>query len=87
MPSAFLTRYLKANNDSPYFVAIPKNPISHIHKIEPGPPQATAVPTPIILPVPIVEAKAVAKAPKGEMLPASLSSLDSINLIAIGIFR
>lgn len=33
-------------------VAIPKNALTHIQKMEPGPPDAIAVAAPAILPVP-----------------------------------
>ena len=62
-PSSVLTRYFTAISDSLYFVAIPNTPVSQHHKTAPGPPTATAVPTPIIFPVPIVDASAVASAP------------------------
>jgi hypothetical protein len=44
-------------------VAIPKMPVSHIQRTAPGPPAATAVATPTMLPVPIVAASAVVSAP------------------------
>ena len=49
---------------SEYFVEMPNTPVSHIHSTAPGPPEATAVATPTMLPVPIVAAKAVVNAPK-----------------------
>ena len=44
-------------------VAIPKMPVIQHQNTAPGPPRAIAVPTPMIFPVPIVEASAVASAP------------------------
>ena len=61
-PSRVFTRYLTAISDSAYLVAIPKTPVSQHHSTAPGPPSAMAVPTPIILPVPIVDARAVVSA-------------------------
>ena len=40
---------------------MPKKEETHIQKIAPGPPKAIAVPTPTILPVPTVAARAVEK--------------------------
>ncbi len=62
-PDGVVTRYFTASSASPYFVAIPNTPVSHIHSTAPGPPAATAVATPTMLPVPIVAASAVASAP------------------------
>ena len=62
-PSSVFTLYLTAINDSEYFVAIPNTPMSQHHNTAPGPPIAMAVPTPMILPVPIVAARAVVSAP------------------------
>ena len=42
----------------------------HIHTKAPGPPDTIAVATPTILPVPMVAAKAVVKAAKGEISPS-----------------
>jgi hypothetical protein len=63
VPSAALTRYFTDRSASAYFVAIPNTPVSHIHRTAPGPPAATAVETPTMLPVPIVAASAVVRAP------------------------
>lgn len=62
LPSEVFTRYFTPMSDSEYFVAIPKTPVSQHQRTAPGPPSAIAVPTPMILPVPIVEASAVARA-------------------------
>jgi hypothetical protein len=48
---------------------MPNTPVSHIHSKAPGPPNAMAVPTPTMFPVPIVEANAVVKAPNWETSP------------------
>ena len=63
-PAAVVTRYFTASNASAYFVEMPKTPVNHIQNSAPGPPAATAVATPMMLPVPIVAAKAVVSAPK-----------------------
>ena len=62
LPSFVLTRYLMARSPSLYFVAMPKIPVSQHHSTAPGPPIATAVATPIMLPVPMVAASELAKA-------------------------
>ena len=63
LPSAVFTRYFTASSPSAYFVDIPKIPVNQHHSTAPGPPRATAVATPTMLPVPMVAASAVAKAP------------------------
>ena len=45
------------------FGCYPKTPVIQHQKTAPGPPRATAVPTPIIFPVPMVDASAVVRAP------------------------
>src|SRR5574344_822220 len=62
-PLSDTRRYFTASKPSPYFVAIPNMPAIQHQNTAPGPPRAMAVPTPIILPVPIVAARAVARAP------------------------
>ena len=47
-------------------VIMPKNADTHIQKIAPGPPMASAVATPAMLPVPAEAASAVHMAAKGE---------------------
>ena len=54
-------------------VAIPKNAITHIQKIAPGPPVRIAPEAPITLPVPTWAAIAVASAWK-ELIPLSCFS-------------
>src|SRR5665648_1288594 len=63
VPSEVLTRYLTDNTASEYLVASPNTPVSQHHSTAPGPPSATAVATPTIFPVPMVDASAVARAP------------------------
>ena len=58
-----MIRYFTASSASAYLVAMPKTPVSHIQSTAPGPPAATAVATPTMLPVPIVAASAVVSAP------------------------
>ena len=43
-------------------VAMPNTPVSQHQSTAPGPPRAMAVPTPMMLPVPMVEARAVVRA-------------------------
>ena len=64
VPCGVVMRYLIDSNASAYLVAIPKMPVSHIQRTAPGPPAATAVATPTMLPVPMVAASAVVSAPK-----------------------
>src|SRR3989339_1233868 len=75
VPSAVLIRYLIDSRASPYLVAIPKRPVNQIHKTAPGPPIAIAVATPTMLPVPIVAAKAVVRAPNWLISPLDFFSL------------
>ena len=63
-------RYFTASTASAYLVAMPKTPVSHIQSTAPGPPAATAVATPTMLPVPIVAASAVVSAPNWLMSPS-----------------
>ena len=74
VPFSLRTRYLTAISVSAYFVAMPKTPVSHIQSTEPGPPRAMAVPTPTMLPVPMVEESAVVSAPNWETSPSESSS-------------
>ena len=62
LPSGVRTRYLTAMRDSPYLVAIPNTPVIQHQNTAPGPPMKMAVPTPTMLPVPMVEARAVVSA-------------------------
>ena len=68
--------YFIAKSPSEYFVAMPNTPVSQHHRTAPGPPKAIAVATPMMFPVPMVAARAVAKAPNCETSPwADLSCL------------
>jgi hypothetical protein len=62
-PLSVLMRYFTDRTASEYFVAMPKTPVSHIQSTAPGPPAAMAVATPTMLPVPMVAANAVVRAP------------------------
>ena len=62
LPSGVRTRYFTAIRDSAYLVAIPNTPASQHQNTAPGPPRNTAVPTPMMLPVPMVDARAVVRA-------------------------
>ncbi|OQC35073.1 MAG: hypothetical protein BWX66_01712 [Deltaproteobacteria bacterium ADurb.Bin058] len=87
VPSAFVVRYLTDKRASAYLVEIPKTPVSHIHKTAPGPPAATAVATPTMLPVPIVAAKAVVRAANGLTSPLPPSSRVTDSLMALPMKR
>ncbi len=63
VPSDVRTLYFTPSRASEYFVAMPNTPVNQVHSTAPGPPSATAVATPTMLPVPIVAAKAVVRAP------------------------
>src|SRR5699024_8419514 len=73
-PSLSRTRYLTDSSDSAYLVQMPNTPVIQHQNTAPGPPRATAVETPTILPVPMVAASAVASAPNCEMSPLAPSS-------------
>ena len=61
----------------------------HIQKMAPGPPKSRPVPTPTMLPVPMVAASAVVSAPNCEMSPSDLcgSSLVTESLMAVPSLR
>ena len=86
-PSFVFTRYFTANNPSAYFVEMPKRPVSQHHSTAPGPPSATAVATPTMLPVPMVAARAVANAPNWLTLPAASLSRLTDSLMAVHRWR
>ena len=69
-PASFTSRYLIASIHSLNFEVSPKKAESHIHTRAPGPPETMAVATPTIFPVPIVAARAVVSAEKGEISPS-----------------
>ena len=74
VPSLVFTRYFTASRPSEYFVAMPSTPVIQHHSTAPGPPKATAVATPTMLPVPMVAASDVAKAPNWLTSPSAPSS-------------
>lgn len=61
---------------------MPRIPVIQHQKIAPGPPSATAVETPMMLPVPSVAASVVASAEKGERPLPVLSALPRDNFSA-----
>ena len=81
LPSFFFTLYLTAIKDSEYLVAIPNTPDNQHQSTAPGPPRAMAVPTPTILPVPMVAARAVVSAPKLDTSPSASGSLVTESLM------
>jgi hypothetical protein len=72
-PTLFVSRYLTARTDSPYFVESPNSALIHIQTKAPGPPRTMAVATPTILPVPTVAESAVIRDWNGEMSPSCFS--------------
>ena len=87
LPLWSFTRYFTAAKVSEYLVAIPKTPVIHIQNTAPGPPAMMAVPTPTMLPVPMVADRAVHKAPNWLMSPGASGSLVTDSLMAVGSFR
>ena len=61
---------------------MPNNTVSHVHNTAPGPPETIAVATPMMLPVPMVDASAVVKAANGLISPSVLSGVTD-NLIPL----
>ena len=86
VPSGVFTLYLIARSPSLYLVAIPKKPAIQHHSTAPGPPRVMAVATPMMLPVPIVAAREVARAPNWLTSPDALSSFVKESFIALNIF-
>ena len=82
-PFSPLTRYLTAMMVSEYLVAMPRRPVIHIQRTAPGPPRAMAVPTPTMLPVPMVEDRAVVSAPNWLTLPVASGSGVTDSLMAL----
>ena len=80
--SEVLTRYLTAIRDSAYLVAMPNTPVSQHHSTAPGPPMKIAVPTPMMLLVPMVEARAVVRAWNWLTSPGESGSLVKDNFDA-----
>ena len=56
VPSGREERWSMASTPSWYFVLMPTMALTHIQKIAPGPPIASAIATPAILPMPTVAA-------------------------------
>ena len=82
VPFFVVMRYFTASSASPYFVDIPSTPVSQHQNTAPGPPRATAVPTPTMLPVPMVAARAVARAANCDTSPCESLSLPTDRRIA-----
>ena len=82
-PDGVTTRYFTASTASAYLVAMPKTPVSHIQSTAPGPPAATAVATPTMLPVPMVAASAVMRAPNWRDVALALLSRRNEMRIAV----
>ena len=87
LPLWSFTRYFTAAKVSAYLVAMPNTPVSHIQNTAPGPPAKMAVPTPTMLPVPMVAESAVHKAPNWEISPGASGSLVTESLMAVGSLR
>src|SRR6185503_11645651 len=83
VPLAVTIRYFTESTASAYLVAIPNTPVSHIQSTAPGPPAATAVATPTMLPVPMVAARAVISAPNWLMSPGPWRSRRNEMRIAV----
>ena len=87
LPSAVFSLNLIASKPSPYFVAIPKIPVSQHQSTAPGPPRLTAVATPMMLPVPMVAASDVARAANWLTSPSESLSFFTERRMAVNIFR
>ena len=89
LPEWSFTRYFTPMNTSEYLVAMPKMPVIHIQKMAPGPPNSRPVPTPTMLPVPMVAASAVVSAPNCVMSPSASdgSSLVTESLMPVPSLR
>ena len=66
---------------------MPNTPVSQHQSTAPGPPSDTAVATPMMLPVPIVAASAVASDPNCDTSPVASGSRVTESFIAVKIFR
>ena len=86
-PSLVCTRYLTAIRLSAYLVAMPNTPVSQHHSTAPGPPRNTAVPTPTILPVPMVDASAVVSAWNWLTSPGESGSFVTDSRIPVNVLR
>ena len=87
LPEAVFTRYLMAKRPSEYLVAMPNTPVSQHQNTAPGPPMAMAVATPTMLPVPMVAARAVARAPNCDTSPVDFLSGVTDSLMAFNSLR
>ena len=89
-PRLLRWRYFTASRHSAHLLERPRAAESSIHTRAPGPPEARAVATPTMLPVPMVAASVVIRAEKGETSPVPraerASRLNTI-LRAWGRFR
>ena len=84
-PSGFFSRYLIASRPSAYLVAMPNTPVSQHHNTAPGPPKAMAVATPMMFPVPIVAARAVANDENCDTSPVASGSRCTDSRMALSI--
>ena len=87
LPSGVRTRYFTAIRDSAYLVAIPNTPASQHQNTAPGPPRNMAVPTPMMLPVPMVDARAVVRAWNWLTSPGASWSLRTDRRIPVKVLR
>ena len=87
VPSLVRTLYFTAIRDSPYLVAMPNTPVSQHQSTAPGPPRAMAVPTPMIFPVPMVEARAVVRAANWLISPWESGSLVTDRRMPVKVLR
>ena len=69
-PRSLRRRYFTASRHSAHLVDRPSRAESSIHTRAPGPPATRAVATPAMLPVPMVAARVVIRAEKGDTSPA-----------------
>ena len=86
-PLSDFTLYFIASKASEYFVEMPKTPVNQHQNTAPGPPNATAVATPMMFPVPIVAARAVASAPNCDTSPFCDLSRCTDRRMAVNILR
>ena len=71
-PAESLPRYIMASEPSKNFVVIPTRALTHIQNTTPGPPIATAIATPAMLPKPTVAAMALINAWNELICPSCL---------------
>ena len=87
LPSGVRTRYLTAMRDSAYLVAMPNTPAIQHQNTAPGPPRKMAVPTPTMLPVPMVDARAVVRAWNWLTSPGASGSRVMDSLMPVQVLR